>query len=86
MIPATRSNGIDVPFVFNEMGVMADPLVYSNDYFSSSQQPESKLSISQRMENELLFGMQYLKMPKTWVLEFALSTGCRQVFGLAGNL
>jgi len=55
MIPVTRLNGIDVPLVFNEMGVMSDPLVYSNDYFSASQQPESDLSINQRMQNELLF-------------------------------
>ncbi len=64
MIPATRSNGIDVPLVFNEMGVMADPLVYSNDYFSASQQPESKLSTNQRMENELLFWNAILENAK----------------------
>ena len=64
MLPATRSNGIDVPLVFNEMGVMADPSVYSNDYFSASQQPENSLSINQRMENELLFWNAILENAK----------------------
>ena len=55
MIPATRSNGVDVPLVFNEMGVMADPSVYSNDYYSAAQQPESSLTVDQKMRNELSF-------------------------------
>jgi hypothetical protein len=55
MVPATRSNGIDVPLVFNEMGVMADPAVYSNNYTGAKQQLESNLSINQKMANELSF-------------------------------
>ena len=55
MIPATRSNGIDVPLVFNEMGVMADPSIYSNDYYSAAQQPESSLTVNQKIWNELSF-------------------------------
>jgi hypothetical protein len=55
MVPATRSNTTDVPLVFNEMGVMDDSAVYSNDYFEAAQQPESKLSIDQKMQNELNF-------------------------------
>jgi hypothetical protein len=55
MIPATRSNGVDVPLVFNEMGVMADPAVYSNNYFTAAQQPESSLTFDQKMQNELSF-------------------------------
>ena len=55
MIPATRSNGIDVPLVFNEMGVMADPSIYNNDFYADAQLPESNLSIDQKMQNELSF-------------------------------
>jgi hypothetical protein len=55
MVPATRSNGVDVPLVFNEMGVMADPSVYSNDYYPAAQQPESTLTINQKMQNEQYF-------------------------------
>jgi hypothetical protein len=55
MIPATRSNGVDVPLVFNEMGVMADSSVYSNDFYAAAQQPESRLTLNQKMQNELSF-------------------------------
>jgi hypothetical protein len=55
MIPITRSNGVDVPLVFNEMGVMSDPSVYSNDFFRAGQQPESGLSFALKMNNELSF-------------------------------
>ncbi|MCW4004732.1 MAG: cellulase family glycosylhydrolase [Candidatus Bathyarchaeota archaeon] len=55
MIPATRSNGIDVPLVFNEMGVMLEPSMYSNDYFPDAQKPESTLTVEQKMQNELAF-------------------------------
>ncbi len=64
MIPATRSNGIDVPLVFNEMGVMAGSSVYSNDYYPAAQQPEIHLSVSQRMINELLFWNAILRNSK----------------------
>ena len=55
MIPITRSNGVDVPLVFNEMGVMSDPTVYSNDFYPAGQQPESSLSFTLKMNNELSF-------------------------------
>ena len=64
MVPATRSNGVDVPLVFNEMGVMGDSSVYSNDYYPAAQQPEINLSISQRMTNELLFWKSILQNAK----------------------
>ena len=64
MIPATRSNGVDVPLVFNEMGVMAGSSVYSNDYYPAAQQPEIKLSINERMTNELLFWDAILRNAK----------------------
>jgi hypothetical protein len=85
MIPATRLNGIDVPLVFNEMGVMADPLVYSNDYFSAYQQPEINLSINQRMQNELLFWNAILENAKDMgigVCAYRMQTGVWS----AGNL
>jgi hypothetical protein len=65
MVPATRSNGVDVPLIFNEMGVMADSSVYSNDYFEAAQQFEISLSINQRMTNELLFWNAILQNAKT---------------------
>jgi hypothetical protein len=55
MIPATRSNGVDVPLVFNEMGVMRDPSVYNNDFFPEAQQLESNLSFDLKFHNELAF-------------------------------
>ncbi|MCL5950054.1 MAG: glycoside hydrolase family 5 protein [Candidatus Bathyarchaeota archaeon] len=55
MIPATRSNGVDVPLVFNEMGIMADPSVYSNEYYPAAQQAESSFTFDQKMRNELSF-------------------------------
>ncbi len=61
MIPATRSNGIDVPLVFNEMGIMADQGMYGNDYFSTAQQPEASLSMDQKMQLELNFWDAILK-------------------------
>ena len=64
MVPATRSNGVDVPLVFNEMGVMADPSVYTNDYSEAAQQPESSLSIGKRMSNELSFWNAILQNAK----------------------
>ena len=64
MVPATRSNGVDVPLVFNEMGVMADPAVYSNDYYPVAQQPEINLPINQRITNELLFWTAILQNAK----------------------
>ncbi len=64
MIPATRSNGIDVPLVFNEMGVMADPSVYSNDYYGAAQQIEINLSIVQKMQSELSFWSAILQNAK----------------------
>jgi hypothetical protein len=64
MVPATRSNGIDVPLVFNEMGVMSDSAVYSNDYYSAAQQPELSLTVRQRMNNELSFWTAILQNAK----------------------
>jgi hypothetical protein len=61
MLPATRSNGIDVPLVFNEMGVMAGSAVYSNDYYQTAQQPEAALTVEQRMHKELYFWDAILK-------------------------
>ena len=55
MIPVTRSNGIDVPLVFNEMGVMKDPSVYDNNFFPEGQQLESNLSFDLKFDNELAF-------------------------------
>ena len=64
MIPATRSNSVDVPLVFNEMGVIADSSVYSSDYYGAAQQPESRLSIEKRMQNELSFWKAMLQNAK----------------------
>ena len=64
MIPATRSKGVDVPLVFNEMGVMADPSVYSNDYYPAAQQPESSLTVNQKIQNELSFWKAILQSAK----------------------
>ena len=64
MIPATRSKGVDVPLVFNEMGVMADPSVYSNDYYPAAQQPENSLTVNQKMQDELSFAEGYSQNTK----------------------
>lgn len=61
VIPATRSNGIDVPLVFNEMGVMLEPVMYSNEYFPDAQKSEATLSTEQRMEKEFAFWDAILK-------------------------
>jgi hypothetical protein len=55
MVPATRSNGTDVPLIFNEMGVMSNPTVYSNDFYPEAQQPESNLTFDQKIQKELSF-------------------------------
>ncbi len=55
MIPATRSLNCTVPLFFNEMGVMFDPSVYSNDWCSDAQQPEAALTFEQKLANELSF-------------------------------
>ena len=64
MVPATRSNGIDVPLVFNEMGIMADASVYANNFSLAAQQPEIHLSVNQKMTNELLFWNAILRNAK----------------------
>jgi hypothetical protein len=64
MIPITRSNGIDVPLVFNEMGVMFDPSVYENDFFPEAQQPESNLTFILKLYKELNFWDAILRNAK----------------------
>ncbi len=64
MVPATRSNGINVPLVFNEMGVMNDSAVYKNDYYGAAQQPETCLTTDQKMDKELSFWTAILQNAK----------------------
>lgn len=64
MIPVTRSNGTDVPLVFNEMGVMSDPSVYRNDFYPNAQKPEASLSFALKLSNELSFWNAILRNAK----------------------
>ncbi len=60
IVPATRSNGIDVPLLFNEMGIMEDVSIYNHEAWGI--QAETGLSWEQRRENEYIFFDSILKV------------------------